>query len=273
MESQGELDIVTFIALGTIVLIILVVFIIIFVFKYHRRILLEENKLQEQRLLHQQQMIIASLLAEENERSRLSKNVHDEVGTYASLLNMNLSRIENRISDHPDTTELISEQKQLIKSVSALIRNVSRELASPIVNDFGLVAGIEEFIKTVEQISDIKFSLQSNIDHQRFDKNIEVQLYRTIKEIINNLIKHAAPSSVNFDFKMSENIINLRIRHNGNGMNQTQFKEYSETGGGNGLRSMEARIHSINGTLNFEQTADGLYLIAMKIPLDYERLN
>jgi len=251
------------------VVFLLVAAIIYFVFKYHHKLLRQENTLQEEKLVHQQQLIQATLQAEENEKQRLSKNVHDEMGTYASLLKMNVSRLSLLPNQEVRIQQLLTEQKDLITEMTSFVRNISMELSSPTVKDFGLIAGIEELISVIEKNTEINFSVQFPETTIRFDQPTETQLMRIIKELFNNLIKHAKPKAITFYYFCENNFLNISIQHNGDGLSAEEYEQISQNTTGFGLKSIETRLQALKGTISYNQTNPN-YLIQLNIPLNYE---
>jgi signal transduction histidine kinase len=251
------------------VVILLVAAIIFFMFKYHNKILLQENTLQEEKYLHQQQLIQATLLAEEKEKQRLSKNVHDEMGTYASLLKMNASRLSLLPNQEVRIQLLIAEQKELISEITAFVRNISMELSSPTVKDFGIVAGIEELISVIKKNSEIEIAIHSSEPTKRFNHSTEIQVMRVIKELFNNMIKHAKPNTIALDYHFTEQDLSISITHDGAGISSEEYEILIQNNDGLGLKSMEARVQSIQGSIIYTKTNSN-YQINLNIPLNYE---
>ncbi len=272
MESSFNSNLIIFILLGTMIVILLVASIVFFMFKYHNKILLQANALQEEKYLHQQQLIQATLLAEEKEKQRLSKNVHDEMGTYASLLKMNASRLSLLPNQEVRIQLLIAEQKELITQMTSFVRNISMELSSPTLIDFGLIAGLEELIEVIKKNSEIEIALHYSEPIKRFDHSVEIQLMRVVKELFNNLIKHAQPNAIHLDYEYTEQDLSISITHNGAGISAEEYEQLSQSSAGFGLKSIEARIQSLKGTINYSKTNPN-YLIQLNIPLNYERIS
>jgi len=269
LESPFDKNIIIFLLLGTLVTFLLVVAIIFFVFKYHNKLLLQEKRLIEEKVRHQEALITATLQAEEKERQRIAKNVHDEMGTYSSLLKMNLSRLTLLPNQDEHIQNLLTEQKTLITSLASFVRDVSRELASPTVQDFGLYAGLEELFAVLEKNTPIHMALNYSDGHKRFDTNAEIQLLRIIKELLNNLIKHALPKEIVLDCLLQNQNMSVMLTHDGLGISEESYEELVKSSEGFGLKSIAARVQSLNGTIVYKKS-NAHYLIQLEIPIRHE---
>lgn len=248
---------------------LLVVAIIFFVFKYHNKLLHQQKRLIEEKVRHQEALITATLQAEEKERQRIAKNVHDEMGTYSSLLKMNLSRLTLLPNQDEHIQNLLTEQKTLITSLASFVRDVSRELASPTVLDFGLYAGLEELFTVLEKNTPIHMTLNYAEAHKRFDANAEIQLLRIIKELLNNLIKHAHPQEIVLDCLLQNQNMSVMLTHDGLGISEESYDALTKSSEGFGLKSIAARVQSLNGTIVYKKS-NAHYLIQLEIPIRHE---
>ena len=269
MESSFDKNLIIFLLLGTLVVFLLVVAIIFFVFKYHNKLLQQQKRLIEEKVRHQQELIQATLQAEEKERQRISKNVHDEMGTYSSLLKMNLSRLTMIPNQDFHIQNLLTEQKALVTALTAFVRNASRELSSPTVQDFGLNAGLEELFVVLEKNTDIHLTLNYLDEVKRFNSNAEIQLLRIIKELLNNLIQHALPNEIVLDCLLKNQNMSVILTHDGHGISEESYNALCKSNAGFGLKSIAARVVALDGTIVYKKS-NAHYLIQLEIPIHYE---
>ncbi len=255
--------------LATLIVLILAATIIFFVMRYHNKFLLQEKAISDTKLLHQQELIEAAIQAEEHEKERISKNVHDELGTYSSLLKMNHSRLTMVVEHDEHLNTLLDEQKELIHSMTTFVRNITNELASPTVRDFGIVAGIRELSMVIEKNANILFTIDCDTPDFRLDKTIEIQSVRVVKEIVNNLLKHAKPKQIVCNIKLDTNRLLLSISHDGKGIVNQNLESLYASNSGMGLKSVAARVQSLNGNINYKKSTTQ-YFIDIEIPLNYE---
>jgi signal transduction histidine kinase len=270
LEDNNTLNIISIIAIGTLGMLLLVSFIVLFIVTHKKKMAEKDQKMQQAKLEYQQSLLQSSLLAEEKERERLSKNVHDEVGALISLLNMNLSRIKMKSEGLEAVMPLVEEQKELLKSTSDIIRNVSKELASPMLLKFGYIEGLKDLLKTIEETAEIDIVFDCSNENYRFKTNDEVQLFRVTKELLNNLLKYALPKQINLTLLGAQNELVLTIHHNGKGITQQEFNSLSKSSNGLGLKSIQSRVQALDGSLHFNQQENQHYSITLKIPFDYE---
>lgn len=211
-----------------------------------------KQKAQQAEFNHKKELMRATLIAEERSRERLAKNIHDHLGTYVSIVSMGITRLKNLLKDNEEELlEIIDEQKKHLKHISNTARNVTRDLASPALIKFGFIGGINDLITALNQNNDVSIDFDYTHEGFRFAQDSEIQLFRIVNELINNLLKHAKPTSIHIQFDNKESIITLIISHDGDGLSMNDFEEKLKTSNGSGLKSIKNRVDSINGTIYF----------------------
>ena len=126
--------------------------------------------------------------------------------------------------------------------------------------DDGLVQAIEDLLKTSFQFSDIKYEFEHHQIDQRFDEKIEISLYRITQELVNNIIKHSRAKNISVQLlNVKENLL-LFVEDDGVGMTE------NVKGEGHGLLNIRSRLDMINGSINYEPSADSGTSVSIKIP-------
>jgi signal transduction histidine kinase len=221
------------------------------------------SKLKESQ---QNQLIEAAVRSEEGERHRIAEMLHDEVGALLSssrifLVEMNTKNLsEADREDHGKVKEMIDESIQQVRSIS-------HNLHSTILKEFGLNEAIRHFMKKVAGGTTLNSVVELDEEYQISNAETDLAVYRIIQELVNNLIKHAHPRLINIRSSLSENQLQIQIRHNGEGLTQAQFEEFRFNPAGLGLKNIQNRIILLKGNILFSRLDNGEYLIQLSIPI------
>ena len=161
-------------------------------------------------------LLNAIIQAEETERKRFAKDLHDGLGPILSTVKMSMSSI-TRIEKDDQTKKILRNADIIIDEAIKSIREISNNLSPHILNNFGLNKAMRNFINKINLSDAIKINFVSNIENERFDSNTEVVLYRVVCELINNTLKHAGATSIRITLEKKLNMINCEYKDNGKG--------------------------------------------------------
>ncbi len=213
---------------------------------------IRERKLSEQKLLH------AVIQAEENERSRLAKDLHDDLGPLLSSIKMYVQSLRQQ-TESPEKKELLTQLVSTVDESIKSIRKVSYNLSSHLLQNLGLVNSLKTHIARINMSNTFVVSLKHNFeDNLRFSSNIEIVIYRVLLELINNSINHSGGSQINIEFLVDKNSFIIHYTDDGTGFDfDTVLNDKSK---GIGLRNIFSRLNSIHGLLHVIKADRGLSL-------------
>lgn len=231
---------------------------------YYRRYKLKQEARMQQALLEQQQQAAAAVMkAEENERQRIAKDLHDGVGQMMSAAKMNLSAFENDLQFSTTEQKLSFERIiSLVDESCKEVRSVSHQMMPNILLKSGLANAVADFLDKIDQRK-LKVSLHTEGLNERLDENTEIVLYRVLQECVNNVIKHADASQLDIALMKDKDGISVSIEDNGKGFSPNELGEDA----GIGLKNMQARIDYLHGTIDFDSAPGRGTLVAIHIPV------
>lgn len=244
---------ITFIVSMSSLVVAFLLFIIldlVLIYRGNKKLL--EEKLKMERQLFTQQVeqeenknLQAILDALEDERERIAQDLHDRVGAGISTAKLYFEGIKEILSKGNNNleTNFIKVDELLTTSIDE-VRKVSRNITSGVLADFGLVPALQDLKETMQSSGQLNFNLDIQDLNQRFDKKIEINVYRIIQELITNSIKHANCSSITLMFSHSSDILTLSYTDDGEG-----FKPQKITSG-LGQKNILARLDSLGGDIN-----------------------
>jgi PAS domain S-box-containing protein len=209
----------------------------------------------------------ARVQAQEDERRRIAREIHDGLGQMLTAIKFNLEILEDMITAGKDERERIDDMKNLLDSVMKEAREISYNLMPSVLEDFGLSPALQLLSEQFANRTNLKVQFQAHGISDRLDPNLEIGIYRIAQESLNNVSKHAEATEVNLQIIRHSNGIRLVIEDNGKGLT-TQPGLLRATGkGGMGLAGMRERASSFGGKLTIDSTPNNGTLIAVEVPL------
>jgi PAS domain S-box-containing protein len=211
---------------------------------------------------YQHEVINAAIIAEEKERSRVAKELHDSVSPILSASKLYAQTLHD-ITDIGMTEKVIDKLVSTINESMRAITEISNNLSPHILENFGLIEAVHAFADRFIDSTQISFEIKSNIS-LRLGNNLEIVLYRVFTELINNSIKHSKASNISILIMKLENFT-LEYEDNGIGFD---LKKVRNAKSGMGLFNMNTRIESLNGEVKIVTRPGQGFKFSANIPLN-----
>jgi len=215
--------------------------------------LFEEVTRQHDRLRHLGTRLAK---AEEAERKRLAKELHDQVGQNLTALGVNINIINSQLSGEKNqkVSACLDESQRLVDETTERIRGVMADLRPPILDDYGIVAALHWYCDQFSQRIGIPVKIRGNKTEPKFEPNIEIALFRIAQEALTNITKHAEAKSVEVHLTWDEEMVRLEISDDGKGLG---LEESPSSGIGWGLLIMGERAEAIGGQFKIQSNSSG----------------
>ncbi len=210
------------------------------------KLLQQQKALAAAELEHQKKLLQAEITSQENERQRIGKDLHDEVGSVLSSLRLMIEHHTENDEPAGEKTNFNSNSKKMIDDIINNVRHISHNLSPRISGSFGFYDAVHELCETVKQSGGITLTLQFTEDNMpvHFDSNTAMATYRVIAELINNTIKHAKATSIYLTITTEKNNVLINYTDNGSGFLYNKNGAYK----GMGLQNIESRLSMINAS-------------------------
>ncbi len=184
--------------------------------------------------------------AEEAERKRLAKELHDQVGQNLTALGVNINIISSQLTGqkNPKVRAYLDESQKLVDETTERIRGVMADLRPPILDDYGIVAALHWYCDQFAKRIGIPVQFRGNKSEPEFNPTIETALFRITQEAFTNIIKHAEAKSVEVHLNWDDEMVRLEISDDGKGIN---LEESPSNGIGWGLLIMAERAEAVGG--------------------------
>jgi len=215
---------------------------------YIRKIFDFLKHIDELREESEQKVLETIIRTEEKERRSFAKDLHDGLGPLLSSIKMLASAL-SQTKQEPKNKKIIDNMNIVAGEAITSIKEISNHLSPHILDNFGLISALKSFVEKVNVSKSIKIKIDSNINEERLDFNVEVVLYRVICELINNTIKHSSAKNIKIDLFKENQQLNIHYTDDGKGFDINEVSIKTE---GRGYANIQSRIRSINGQLIFE---------------------
>ena len=202
----------------------------------------------------------------EEERTRISREIHDEFGQAMTSLKFDLALLAKKIPpERKDALDKAKGMMQYIDQTIQLIRRISTELRPPILDDFGLKAAIEWQAGDFQNKTGIRCELKSNLKEELpLGKEKSISIFRIFQEALTNVARHAEATRVAVDFYNRQNRLTLKVRDNGRGISKSEIIDKTSLG----ITGMKERAFSLGGELEIKGMPKKGTTIQLSIPLN-----
>jgi signal transduction histidine kinase len=199
--------------------------------------------------------------AQELERRRLARELHDETGQALTSILLGLKALEERTAD-PASRAATEELRELVVSTLQDVRRLAVELRPSALDDFGLVAALERLTASFTEQTGISVDFQTALADERLPEEVETALYRIVQESLTNVVKHARARRVSILLARKGSTVKAVVEDDGQG-----FDTVEQTGDGYGLVGMRERLALLGGRLEVESGRGGGTTIAAEVPV------
>lgn len=222
------------------------------------------NQNYEDKIRHSLERTKAVLSAEIQERKRVGLELHDGIGPLLSLVKLNITNlIEEEGFSLEKKKQLLQKTAQNLDDVLKEMRFISKNLAPLVLINKGFEAALKELVSRLKSVREYTVHLNINGLNGAIEPYVEHSLYRSVQEVLNNIIKHANATEVSVEVLQTPEDITVIVEDNGVGFQYNQ----QDTGNGMGLSSAASRIEGLRGKFFVDSMKNRGTIVVMVIPL------
>jgi signal transduction histidine kinase len=216
----------------------------------------QTEQLQAQRIkeLEQEKQLIAfdSLLkGQEEERSRLAKDLHDGLGGMLSGVKLSLSAMKGNIILTEDNARLFTKALDQLDNSIGEMRRVAHNMMPEALVKFGLQQAVQDYCEGLSESQQLKIKCQYHGLETRMEPATEIIIYRIIQELLNNIVKHAQASEGLVQIMRHDTSVAITVEDNGKGFDPAKL-EFQK---GAGLSNVRSRVDYLKGQLDIRSEA------------------
>ncbi|MDA8166026.1 MAG: sensor histidine kinase [Desulfobacteraceae bacterium] len=226
----------------------------------------EELRDSEERL---HRLSSSLLTAQENERRRIARELHDELGQAMAALKLQARAAERSIGD-PAPPALKEECRHLREAISEIIENMrrlSRDLSPVVLEDLGFEAAVEHLTGTFAALYGVKVELAPAEISHLLSREAQLNIYRILQELLNNIGKHAGAGRVRVTICRRDSELLFTVEDDGKGFDVAQVKGAKATEKGLGLTAVSERVRLLTGRLEIMSEPGAGTTVTIGVPL------
>lgn len=214
------------------------------------------------------QLQLRLLDAQEEERCRLSRELHDQMGQHLPALMLGLEALSQAGQSAPLDADRLQRLKDLVRRMARDTHALARDLRPPVLDDFGLQVALSNYLEGWSERYEIEADFHSNgfQRDERLPPHVEITLFRTAQEALTNVGKHAQAAHVSLILKRSRDEVLAIVEDDGKGFDVEAVRNESISEGRLGLLGMQERVELVGGTLEIESAPGAGTTVAIRIP-------
>ena len=235
-----------------------------------QRLVARRAENQRQEYSHKLQVLSRRLVeAQEAERRRIARELHDQVGQALTAAQLNLQAML-QLPGSKIMTRRLNETLEVVVSVLDQVRDLSLDLRPSMLDDLGLEPALHWYAKRQALLTGLRCEVVCDPLEQRLDPVIETQCFRLVQEAVTNVVRHAKARQVVVRIQIEQGSLHLRVRDDGAGFDLATVRAQSARGTSLGLSSMEERAGLAGGELEFKSAPGQGTEVHAWFPLKWE---
>jgi two-component system, NarL family, sensor kinase len=240
-----------YILIGSVTALLVLFFLAYRNVRHRQQLAKQQDELQQQHIreLEKDKQLVAvdsMLKGQEEERSRLAKDLHDGLGGLLSGVKFSLSNMKDNLIITPENMAVFERSLDMIDTSIKELRRVAHNMMPEMLTKFGLDEALKEYCNTINATKLITVKYQSHGMETRMEKSTEIIVYRIIQELLNNILKHATANEAMVQLIREEKRLNVVVEDNGKGFEAA----LPENNKGAGLASIRSRVEYLKGQLD-----------------------
>ncbi|MDX5321213.1 MAG: sensor histidine kinase [Bacteroidota bacterium] len=204
----------------------------------------------------------AQMIGQNEERQRISRDLHDRLGGILSTIKLQFSHFEGKLSRlEQEFQSTFASLLGMIDTAYDEVRRISHDLSTGTLEKFGLKGAVKELIEAITEVSPIQIVFLDNKTDPALYEHLNEPLYRIIQELLSNTLKHAQASEISIQLHVNQGVLHFSYEDDGIGLQK------KSKGRGIGMKNIESRVHVLQGTLSIDSTPGHGFTLMIEIPL------
>jgi PAS domain S-box-containing protein len=224
-----------------------------------------ERKLAQDAL----QMFSRNLIeAQEEERRRIARELHDQIGQILTAVKMNLYAVQ-QFCQGSEAGFYVKDNIEAVDEALRLVRDLSDELRPPIIDDLGLTTALRWYVDRYTKRTGLSVDVVVDLpdENERFARELETACFRIAQEALTNVVRHAKATQVLVRLTRNTDVLFLSVKDDGVGFDVERLRKRASRAATLGLVSMQERAHAAGGTIEIDSAPDSGTEIRFSLPL------
>ncbi|RTL12806.1 MAG: sensor histidine kinase [Flavobacteriaceae bacterium] len=255
LENSEIIQVFFFVLLAFISMFM--VLIIFFYFSRKKIVKIEVDK-KNLEIEHQKELLHSILFAQEEERKRIAQDLHDDISSKLNIVSLNSHLLKTPNLNEEEQMEITNNIIELTQNAIENSRRIAHDLLPPVLEKFGLHAGIEELVEEFNSTKIVKVSFDNQINFDNYPIEKHLHIFRILQELLNNSVRHGKATEISIQFTNFDGQNSCTYIDNGIGFDNSS-EEYQK---GLGMKNIESRINFLGGQFSFNsQPNEGVIMM------------
>ena len=210
--------------------------------------------------------------AQEDERRRIARDLHDQIGQTLTAVKMNLYTVQ-RFCNGPEAAHCLKDNIDAVDEALRLVRDLSVDLRPPLLDDLGLATAlcwyVDRYGKRAGVTTKVLIELPNN--NERFSRDLETACFRIAQEALTNIARHARATHVLLQLTRTPTTLEMVVRDDGIGFDPVALRKRARRVATLGLLGMQERAHAAGGVLEIHSKATRGTEVRFSVPVDITR--
>jgi signal transduction histidine kinase len=208
------------------------------------------------------------LQAQDDERRRVARELHDSAGQTMAVLAMNLSQLVSHTANAaPHLARQATLTQELVQQLNQEIRTASYLLHPPLLDETGLTAAVSWYIEGLRERSGLNIQFSIPKSFARLPQEIELVIFRVLQECLTNIHRHSGSKTAAIRIARDMDTVSIEVEDQGKGMSPERLAQIQSQGSGVGIRGMRERVRQFEGSVNIESSTSGTrILVTIPVP-------
>jgi two-component system CheB/CheR fusion protein len=230
----------------------------------------QTEKLKAEAAVRDKEMLQRLVAAQEDERQRIARDLHDQLGQQMTALRLNLEALKNSCGDNKTLIKEVEKTQKHAKQMDSDVSFLAWELRPTALDDLGLRAALGNFVKEWSRNYGIAAEFHTaRVRRTRLIPEIEINIYRIAQEALNNILKHAQAKHASVLFEFRKDQVVLIVEDDGVGFDPEANMAVGRSGKGLGLIGMQERAALVGGAVEIESSPGKGTTIFVRIPVRF----
>ncbi len=227
--------------------VLMAMVLILFFYFSRKKIVQKEIEKRDLEIAYQKDLLKSVIITQEDERKRIAQDLHDDISSKLNIVSLNSQLLKTPNLSETEILEISNNIIDLTKKALDNSRRIAHDLLPPVLEKFGLEAGIKELCLEISTTKSVKIDFVNNIVFDFVENDKHLHVFRILQELINNSIRHGNAKNISILMTEIDNIKTLKYNDDGIGFDYKN-QEYK----GLGMKNIASRIAFLNGKLEIK---------------------
>jgi signal transduction histidine kinase len=247
--TPAQTEILTTIFIGIFIMLLLALAFALFFYFSQRKFQAQQIAAQELEIAHREQLLLASIQSQEEERQRLARELHDEVGSKLNVINLGLHQLKKQGAAN-EAQQSFQDLFGLVRMTTETTRRIAHDLLPPTLEKFGLPVALEELCDQYRQSSPVALDYEFSDRDIPLDALVALNFFRVAQELLSNAYKYSQATAIKITLHLKPNALELAYQDNGIGFDPNARGQQK----GMGLKNIESRMRTIQADYRLDST-------------------